>query len=72
MIEKSTVVLQNYNALTFLDASSKVFLERMSVTNLLDRLTWNENEIDTILDIVSDYQILSKKDLVKVFRNRGE
>ncbi len=72
MIEKSKVVLNNYDKLQFLDEESKLFLEKINVTNLLDRLTFTQEEIYDLISDQSDYQELDTKNLFRVFRNRGK
>lgn len=72
MIEKSKVVLNNYDKLQFLDEESKLFLEKINVTNLLDRLTFTQDELCDLISAQSDYQHLDSKNLIRVFRNRGK
>lgn len=72
MIEKSKVVLNNYDKLQFLDEESKLFLEKINVTNLLDRLTLTQEELHDLIAAQSDYQGLDTKNLMRVFRNRGK
>lgn len=72
MIEKSKVVLNNYDKLQFLDEESKLFLEKINVTNLLDRLTFSQEELHDLIATESDYQQLDPKNLQRVFRNRGK
>ncbi len=72
MIEKSKVVLNNYDKLQFLDEESKLFLEKINVTNLLDRLTFTQEELYDLIAAQSDYQQLDTKNLIRVFRNRGK
>ena len=72
MIEKSNVVLNNYDKLQFLDEESKLFLEQLNVTNLLDRLTLTQQELHDLVATQSDYQHLDTKNLIRVFRNRGK
>lgn len=72
MIEKSKVVLNNYDKLQFLDEESKLFLEKINVTNLLDRLTFTQDELYDLISTQADYQHLDAKNLIRVFRNRGK
>lgn len=72
MIEKSKVVLNNYDKLQFLDEESKLFLEKINVTNLLDRLTFTQDELSELIASEMDYQHLDPKNLTRVFRNRGK
>lgn len=71
MIERSKVVLNNYDKLQFLDEESRLFLEKINVTNLLDRLTFTQDELQDLISTQSDYQDLDTKNLLRVFRNRG-
>ena len=72
MIEKSKVVLNNYDKLQFLDEESKLFLEKINVTNLLDRLTFTDEELYDLISTQTDYQHLDTRNLLRVFRNRGK
>lgn len=72
MIEKSNVVLNNYDKLQFLDEESKLFLEKINVTNLLDRLTFTPEELNDLIAGEADYQHLNTPNLIRVFRNRGK
>ena len=72
MIEKSKVVLNNYDKLQFLDEESKLFLEKINVTNLLDRLTFTQDELNELISGEVDYQQLDTRNLMRVFRNRGK
>ncbi len=70
MIEKSSVALNNYDKLQFLDAKSRSFLEQINVTNLIDRLTFSEDEIKQVLS-QPQYSHLTEQELTRVYRNRG-
>ena len=70
MIEKSAVGLNNYDKLQFLDQKSRLFLEQINVTNLIDRLSFTENEISEVLDR-PEYRKLDHQEVSKVFRNRS-
>lgn len=71
MIERSKVVLNNYDKLQFLDEESRLFLEKINVTNLLDRLSFSQDELYDLISAQSDYRQLDPKNLIRVFRNRG-
>jgi len=68
--EKSTIGLNNYDKLQFLDQKSRLFLEQINVTNLIDRLSFTEVEISEMLDR-PEYKELNHQELLRVFRNRG-
>ena len=70
VIEKSSVSLNNYDKLQFLDEKSRSFLEQINVTNLIDRLTFSEFEVLQLLEN-PHYCHLNKDDLMRVYRNRG-
>ena len=71
MIERSAITLNNYEHLQFLDEKSKVFLEKVSVTNLIDCLSFSPDEIEHLMSSVPEYKHLERSELLRVFRNRG-
>jgi len=70
MIDKSSVGLNNYDKLQFLDDRSRSFLEKINVTNLIDQLAFSDQEISDILSQPA-YKGFKEEELSKVFRNRG-
>ncbi len=70
MIEKSTIALNNYDKLRFLDPAYRSFLEQINVTNLIDRLTFSEEEIERLVAL-PEYSHLNPEELTRVYRNRG-
>ena len=70
MIDKSSIGLNNYDKLQFLDTESRNFLEKINVTNLIDQLSLSDNEISDILN-KPEYRQFDTAELSRVFRNRG-
>ena len=49
-----------------------LFLEKINITNLLDSLTFSDQEIMEIMHGQKEYQVLDYKELSRVYRRRAK